>query len=233
MTSTMHAAMNAGRRILVVEDERAMRDMLVLALEREGFDVRALASGAGLDALLRGWPADLVLLDIGLPGIDGASLVPRIRAQSDAPIMMVTARSESEDRIRTLGAGADHYVTKPFELEVLLALIAAALRRPSLAERAVLVFGDVTLDTAARSVSRGSRALDLTPREFAVLEVLMRTPGRAFSKDEFLYHVWGVDYEGDGGVVDRFVSYLRAKLEACGEPRVIQTVRGVGYALRV
>jgi DNA-binding response OmpR family regulator len=123
-------------------------------------------------------------------------------------------------------------VTKPVELDELLARVSAALRRPALAERDALTFADITLDAASRSVMRAGKRIDVTPREFAVLEVLMRTPGRAFSKDELLEHVWGIDYDGDGAVVDRYISYVRSKLEDGGGERVIQTVRGVGYALR-
>jgi len=218
-------------RIVVVEDERAMREMLVLALEREGYSVRALASGAGLSELVRDDDVALVVLDVGLPGVDGISLVPTVRAATDAPIMMLTARTETRDKIQALDAGADHYVTKPVDLDELLSRIAAALRRPAIAERETLLFADVTIDVNARQVHRGERRLDLTPREYALLEVLVRTPGRAFSKDELLERVWGIDQE-DSGIVDRYVSYLRTKLEAGGEPRLIATLRGVGYALR-
>jgi DNA-binding response OmpR family regulator len=220
------------QRILVVEDERAMREMLVLALEREGYRVAALANGAGLAELVRDDDVALVVLDIGLPGIDGISLVPLVRAVTQAPIMMLTARTETRDKVRALDAGADHYVTKPVDLDELLSRISAALRRPAMARREALAFGDVTLDTRARDVHRGRRRVELTPREYALLEVLMRTPGRAFSKDELLEKVWGFEHEGDNGIVDRYISYLRTKLEAAGEPRVVQTLRGVGYVLR-
>ncbi len=219
-------------RITVVEDERAMREMLALALEREGYAVRALPSGVGLEALVREWEPHLVVLDIGLPGADGIALVPRVRGVSAVPIMMLTARTDVEGKVRALGAGADHYVAKPVDLDELLARIAAALRRPALRERATLAFGDLALDLDARIVRRGARELDLTPREFAVLETLLRTPNRAFSKDELLERVWGIEYDGDGEVVDRYISYLRSKLEAGGEERVVHTIRGVGYALR-
>lgn len=223
---------DAAPRILVIEDERAMREMLVLAFEREGYAVRALVSGAGLHEVLQSWDPDLIVLDIGLPGADGFALLPQVRAATSAPVMMLTARTDTSDKVRALGAGADHYVTKPVELEELLARVSAALRRPALVERDARTFADITVDAAARDVVRAGRRIDLTPREFAVLDVLMRTPGRAFSKDELLERVWGVDYEGDGAVVDRYISYVRAKLEEDGGERVIQTVRGVGYALR-
>lgn len=218
--------------VLVVEDERAMREMLVLALEREGYRVHAQASGARIGDVIRDRDPDLIILDIGLPGADGISLLPLVRAATQAPVMMLTARTETPDKVRALGAGADHYVTKPVELDELLARIAAALRRPALAETEYLSFADVTIDLSTREVRRAGRCIDLTPREFGVLDVLMRTPGRAFSKDELLAGVWGVDYDGDGMVVDRYISYVRAKLEGQGEERVIQTVRGIGYALR-
>ncbi len=224
---------NERPRIAIVEDERAMREMLVLALEREGYDVRALPSGAGLAELVRTWNADLVVLDIGLPGADGISLVPLVRSCCDAPILMLTARSETSDKVRALHAGADHYVTKPVELDELLARIVAALRRPALlGERKTLFFGDLELDVDAHELRVRGKRVDLTPREFALLEVLMRTPGRAFGKADMLERVWGLDHDGDWSIVDRYVSYLRAKLEAHGVPRVVATVRGIGYALR-
>jgi DNA-binding response OmpR family regulator len=219
-------------RILVVEDERAMREMLVLALEREGYRVQALATGSGLAGLAKDDDVALVLLDIGLPGVDGISLVPLVRAVTEAPIMMLTARTETRDKVRALDAGADHYVTKPIDLDELLSRISAALRRPAIAGRELLSFAGVTLDVRARDVRHGERRIELTPREYALLEALMRTPGRAFSKDELLERVWGVEHEGDSGIVDRYVSYLRTKLEAAGEPRLVQTLRGVGYVLR-
>jgi two-component system, OmpR family, response regulator MprA len=206
--------------------------MLVLALEREGYRVQALVGGAGLADLVRDDDVALVVLDVGLPGIDGISLVPLVRAVTQAPIMMLTARTETRDKVRALDAGADHYVTKPVDLDELLSRIAAALRRPAIARREVLSFADVVVDVPARDVSRGDRRLELTPREYALLDVLIRTPGRAFSKDELLERVWGIEHDGDSGIVDRYISYLRTKLEAAGEPRLIATLRGVGYTLR-
>lgn len=219
-------------RILVVEDERAMREMLVLALEREGYRVVALATGTGLTGLAKDDDVALVLLDIGLPGIDGISLVPLVRAVTEAPIMMLSARTETRDKVRALDAGADHYVTKPIDLDELLSRISAALRRPAIAGRELLSFAGITIDVRARDVRHGERRIELTPREYALLETLIRTPGRAFSKDELLERVWGLEHEGDSGIVDRYVSYLRTKLEAEGEPRLVQTLRGVGYVLR-
>ena len=219
-------------RIVVVEDERAMREMLVLALEREGYRVRALPTGAGLTDAVRNDDVSLVVLDVGLPGADGISLVPSVRAVSEVPIMMLTARADTPDKVRALGAGADHYVTKPVDLDELLARVAAALRRPAIASRRSLTFADVAIDSHAREARRGDRVLDLTPREYDLLEVLVRTHGRAFSKEELLERVWGIEFEGDGSIVDRYVSYLRSKLEAAGEPRLIHTLRGVGYVLR-
>ncbi len=232
MATVGASAAHERPRILVVEDERAMRDMLVLALEREGYRVQALATGTGLAGLAKDDDVALVLLDIGLPGVDGISLVPLVRAVTEAPIMMLTARTETRDKVRALDAGADHYVTKPIDLDELLSRISAALRRPAIAGRELLSFAGITVDVRARDVRNGDRRIELTPREYALLEALIRTPGRAFSKDELLERVWGVEHEGDNGIVDRYVSYLRTKLEAAGEPRLIQTLRGVGYVLR-
>jgi two-component system response regulator MprA len=146
--------------------------------------------------------------------------------------MMLTAHGETTDKVRALNAGADHYVTKPCDLDELLARVAAALRRPSIASRDLLTFADLTIDIPARQARRGTRVLDLTPREYDLLEVLVRTHGRAFTKEELLERVWGIDYDGDASIVDRYISYLRTKLEARGEPRVIHTLRGVGYVVR-
>jgi two-component system response regulator MprA len=231
MATVGASAAHERPRILVVEDERAMREMLVLALEREGYRVQALATGTGLTGLAKDDDVALVLLDIGLPGVDGISLVPLVRAVTEAPIMMLTARTETRDKVRALDAGADHYVTKPIDLDELLSRISAALRRPAIAGRELLTFAGITVDVRARDVRHGDRRIELTPREYALLEALIRTPGRAFSKDELLERVWGVEHE-DSGIVDRYVSYLRTKLEAAGEPRLIQTLRGVGYVLR-
>lgn len=209
-----------------------MRDMLVLAFELEGYRVAALGTGVGLTEAVRNDDVALVVLDVGLPGADGISLVPAVRAISEVPIMMLTARTETTDKVRALQAGADHYVTKPCDLDELLARVAAALRRPSIASRDLLTFADVTIDIRARQARRGTRVLLLTPREYDLLEVLVRTHGRAFSKEELLERVWGIDYDGDASIVDRYISYLRSKLEAGGEPRLIHTLRGVGYVLR-
>jgi two-component system response regulator MprA len=219
-------------QIVVVEDERAMREMLVLALQREGYRVLAFPTGAGLTDAIRSSDVSLVVLDVGLPGADGISLVPAVRSVSEVPIMMLTARGETPDKVRALQAGADHYVTKPVDLDELLARVAAALRRPSIASRETLTFADVAIDVQSREARRGTRVLDLTPREYDLLEVFVRTHGRAFGKEELLERVWDVDYEGDGAIVDRYVSYLRAKLEAGGESRLIHTLRGVGYVMR-
>lgn len=228
---TSHS-MSGPPRIVVVEDERAMREMLVLAFEREGYSVQALPTGAGLTDAIRAEEVSLVVLDVGLPGADGISLVPLVRAVSDVPIMMLTARGDTPDKVRALQSGADHYVTKPVELDELLARVAAALRRPAMAERTSLAFADVTIDSQAREARRGQRTLDLTPREYMLLEVFVRTHERVYTKEELLERVWGIEYEGDGSVVDRYVSYLRGKLEAGGEPRLIHTLRGVGYVMR-
>lgn len=209
-----------------------MRDMLVLAFELEGYRVAALGSGVGLTEAVRDDDVALVVLDVGLPGADGISLVPVVRALSEVPIMMLTARADTADKVRALQAGADHYVTKPVELDELLARVAAALRRPSIASRESLTFADLKIDIHAREARRGARVLDLTPREYRLLEVLVRTHGRAFSKEELLERVWGIEYDGEASIVDRYISYLRNKLEAGGEPRVIHTLRGVGYMVR-
>jgi len=223
---------SAGR-VLVVDDDPNIRSMLERGLRYEGFTVDLAPDGeTAVDALRRSSP-DLVILDILLPGIDGLEVCRRVRALGDdVPILMLTARDEVVDRVVGLETGADDYLVKPFAFEELAARARALLRRRLPAEGAVLQFGDLRLDPSTREVFRGERVVELTRREFELLETFLRHPRQVLTREQLLARVWGYDFDTDTNAVDVYVGYLRRKLEAAGEPRLLHTVRGVGYALR-
>lgn len=204
------------------------------ALRLEGFAVRTAADGAQALAAVAAEPPDAIVLDIVLPDRDGREVAARLRATGDhTPICILSARDEVADRVAGLQAGADDYLVKPFAMEELVARLQALLRRGApRAAGAPLRFGDLRLDPARRTATDGDSALELTRREFDLLEVLMRNAGLVLSRRQLLEQVWGYDWEADGNVVDVFVGYLRRKLEADGRPRIVQTVRGVGFVLR-
>lgn len=219
-------------RILIIEDETAIADFLATELRFEGFDVRVEHDGMrGMIAARQAMP-DLLILDRMLPGLDGLDLCRRLRATSDVPIIMLTAKGEVHDRVEGLNTGANDYVAKPFAFEELLARINAQLRAARPTPKTSLVLADLSLDAVSREVRRGDRAIELTPREFGLLDYLMRHPRRVLPREQILQSVWGYDFEGDEGVVEVYVRYLRAKLERDGEPRLIHTVRGIGYVLK-
>jgi two-component system, OmpR family, response regulator MprA len=179
------------------------------------------------------WPPDLVVLDLGLPSMDGVEVCRRLRRGSSIPILVLTARDAIQDRVRGLDAGADDYMTKPFSLEELMARVRSTLRRARLREEGErLEYAGVVLDSRARIVMYAGRIIELTPREFDLLEFLMRHPRQALTRDTILSGVWGYDFLGGSNVIDVYVRYLRHKLETHGAPSLLQTVRGVGYALR-
>jgi len=221
-------------KVLVVDDEPAVRDALERALGLEGYDVELAENG--LDALrsLAAAPPDLVVLDVLMPEVDGLEVSRRLRRTGDrTPILMLTARDEVSDRVAGLDAGADDYVVKPFALEELLARIRALLRRAGPAEEdGALRFADVVLDPATREVRRGTRAIELTRTEFHLLELFLRNPRQVLTRALIFERVWGYDFGPSSNSLEVYVGYLRRKLEADGEPRLIQTARGVGYALR-
>jgi two-component system, OmpR family, response regulator MprA len=216
----------AGSRILVVEDDRPIAAMLERVLGTEGYDVDV--AGEGNEALRRARerPFDLVVLDLMLPGLDGIAVCRRLRATSPIPILVLTARGRTEDRVRGLDSGADDYVAKPFHNEELLARVRALLRRTTPPEH--LRFGELRLEPASHQAWRAERPLDLTSTEFDLLEHLMRHPRQVLSREQLLDAVWKGEAESDN-VVAVYVGYLRQKL---GEPRLLHTVRGAGYALR-
>ena len=219
--------------VLVVDDDQAILVALERALTLEGFAVRTAASGLAALAAVREQPPEVVVLDIGLPDVDGVAVTRRLRGEgADVPICILSARDEVSDRVAGLEAGADDYVVKPFALEELVARLHALLRRRPRQPDLVLRVGDLEVDPAGRRVRRGSRDIDLTRREFDLLETLARHAGVVLSRRQLLQLVWGYDFVADGNVVDVFVSYLRRKLEADGAPRLLHTVRGVGFVLR-
>ena len=221
-------------RVLVVDDERAVRDSLRRALELEGYDVELAADGEeALERLAQNGEPDAVVLDILMPRMDGLEVCRRLRREGHRlPVLMLTARDEVENRVAGLDAGADDYVTKPFALEELLARLRALLRRTTSGSGEVLRFADLELDPKTREVRRGERSIDLTRTEFALLELFLRNPRQVLTRSIIFERVWGYDFGFSSNSLDVYIGYLRRKTEAGDRPRLIQTVRGVGYALR-
>lgn len=216
-------------RILVVDDDPGISEMVAILLESEGFEVSVCANGSKVLPLFRAERPDLVLLDIMLPGEDGVSVCRKLREESDVPIIMMSAKTDSVDVITGLEAGADDYVTKPFENSVLLARVRARLRRQE-PEPEVLQIADVTIDLGAHEVRRGEETIHLTPLEFDILAMLASKPYQVFSREELLEQVWGYKHSADTRLVNVHIQRLRSKVETDPEnPRVVLTVRGVGY----
>ncbi|BAJ30142.1 MULTISPECIES: response regulator transcription factor [Kitasatospora] len=239
------AEATSGARVLVVDDEPALRDALESSLAFEGYQVATATDGyEALAAVERDRP-DLVLLDIMMPRMDGLTAVRRMRSRGDTvPVLMLTARDAVGDRVTGLDVGADDYLAKPFELDELLARVRALLRRNALAAEAaartaadedggeVLSFADLRMNTATREVTRGGHTIELTRTEFMLLEMFLSHPRQVLTREQILKAVWGFDFEPSSNSLDVYVMYLRRKTEQHGMPRIIQTVRGVGYALR-
>lgn len=219
-------------RVLVVEDDEDIADVLRRSLRNEGYEVRTSADGVEALDVAAGFFPDLVVLDLGLPRLDGVEVCRRLRADSDVPILMLTARAETEDRVGGLDSGADDYLVKPFERRELLARIRALLRRRPPRGSASLQVGDLTLNPDTREVRRGSREIELTNREFELLEHLMRNERLVVSRERLLDEVWGYDPTAATNTIDVFISNVRRKLEEGGESRLLHTKRGAGYVLR-
>jgi two-component system, OmpR family, response regulator MprA len=224
-------------KILVVDDERAVRESLRRALELEGYEIELAADGREALYRLEGTTEpDAMILDVLMPGVDGLEVCRRLRdSGSKLPVLMLTARAEVESRVEGLDAGADDYVTKPFALDELLARVRALLRRTADEEGEsgeLLRFEDLELDPATREVTRAGRPIELTRTEFSLLELFMRNPRQVLTRTVIFERVWGYDFGYASNSLDVYIGYLRRKTEAEGEPRLIQTVRGVGYALR-
>ena len=221
-------------KILVVDDERAVRESLRRALELEGYEIELADDGiAALEALEANGEPDAMILDVLMPGLDGLEVARRLRrGGSRLPILMLTARVEVDDRVAGLDAGADDYVTKPFALDELLARVRALLRRTHEGGADKLGFADLELDPGTREVTRGGDSIDLTRTEFSLLELFMRNPRQVLTRSVIFERVWGYDFGFGSNSLDVYIGYLRRKTEAGDRPRLIQTVRGVGYALR-
>ncbi len=238
------AAPNSPATILVVDDEPGIREVLASSLEFEGYAVRTAPDGwAALAAVETGRP-DLVVLDVLMPGMDGLTACRRLRqADPTLPVLMLTARDLTWDRVAGLDAGADDYLAKPFELDELLARVRALLRRGALTsgdggaegggEDHVLEYEDLRMDTLTREVTRAGQPVDLTRTEYLLLEMFLSHPRQALTREQILRAVWGFDFEPASNSLDVYVMYVRKKTEIEGLPRLIQTVRGVGYALRL
>lgn len=215
-------------RVLIAEDEQRIVSFLQKGLRASGYSTVAVDTGPDAVALARDNAFDLLILDLGLPGLDGQEVLRRIRERGERmPVIILTARDGVEDTVASLEQGADDYMTKPFRFEELLARIRLRMRSDPLPETTVLTAGDVSLDLRTRRASIGSRVEELTAREFALLEVFLRHPGQVLSREQLLSHVWGYDFDPGSNVVDVYVRYVRRKL---GD-HVIQTVRGMGYRL--
>ena len=220
-------------RVLLVEDEKKIASFVRKALEEEGFTVELVYDGD--EAYLRAHTEryDVIVLDIMIPGRDGLSILQSLREQKNpVPVILLTARAELGERLDGLNIGADDYVTKPFYVEELIARIHAVVRRASGDKLAVLQSGDLTVNLITRQVRRAEEIVELTVREFSLLEFLMRSPGRVFPRTQILEHVWGYDFDPCSNLVDVYVQRLRKKLSPEGEPQFIETVRGVGYRFR-
>ncbi|HZF58380.1 MAG TPA: response regulator transcription factor [Rubrobacter sp.] len=223
--------MRPGTRVLLVEDDRSIADFVEPELERLGFRVRCAHDGpSGLEEATRFEP-ELVVLDIMLPGLDGVALLKRLRREGNrVPVVMLTARDATVDKVHSLDLGADDYVTKPFEMDELLARMRALLRRTEGDE--ILRVADLEVNTATREVRRGEREIDLTAREYDLLEFMARNPRRILSRELLLSRVWDQNFGVTTNVAEVYVAYLRKKVDAPGEQKLIHTVRGVGYALK-
>ncbi|MBO9344500.1 MAG: response regulator transcription factor [Chloroflexi bacterium] len=219
--------------ILVIEDDPAIRDLLRRGLSYENYKVTTANDGLSGLAAARDNPPDLVILDWMMPGLDGLEVCMRLRAASNVPILMLTAKDAIPDRVLGLESGADDYLVKPFAFQELLARVHALLRRTQPSSKPeILKFADLQLDTGTRLAKRGNRQFELTAKEYDLLEYFMRNPRQVLTREQILDRVWGYDFGGESNVLEVYIRYLRQKTEANNEPRLIHTVRSVGYVLR-
>ncbi|MEA2719571.1 MAG: two-component system, OmpR family, response regulator MprA [Candidatus Eremiobacteraeota bacterium] len=218
-------------RVLVVDDERAIREMLEISLEHRGFEVRSTADGVAALAETRAWRPDAILLDVMLPKMDGITLLAELRRITEAPILMVSARNELADRVAGLERGADDYISKPFEMVELLARIDRSLSRPHLNHPEVISYADVEVEIKTRTVRRAGRVVDFSALEYDLFVLLIRHPRRVFTRDHLLDLVWGADSTVGRSSPERYISYVRQKIDRGFSTPLIHTVRGVGYSL--
>jgi len=220
-------------RILVVEDNKKTAVFISKALKSEGFAVNALANGDDALAAITSTPFDVVVLDVMLPGRDGLSVLRQLRARGNrTPVLLLSARGEVNERVEGLNAGADDYLAKPFALEELIARVRTLLRRGDEAKSAVLRVADLTLDTTTRTAQRGARTIELTTREYRLLEALMRSAGRACGRMTIIEKVWDYDFDPGSNIIDVYVRRLRGKIDEGFEPKLLHSVRGVGYVMK-
>src|SRR6266446_2436727 len=222
----------AGGRVLIVEDDAEITDVLRRSLRHEGYDVKTAGDGVEALDVASEFVPDLVVLDLGLPRLDGIEVCRSLRSEGDVPILILTARAETEDRVDGLDSGADDYLVKPFERQELLARVRALLRRRPPRGSAALSVGDLRLNPDTREVLRSEREIELTNREFELLEYLMRNERLVVSRERLLDEVWGYDPLAATNTIDVFISNLRRKLESGGEPRLLHTKRGAGYVIK-
>jgi two-component system, OmpR family, response regulator MprA len=219
-------------RILIIEDDEAILRFLRRGLAYEGYLVDSANDGESGLVLARDQPPDVVILDWMLPGLDGLEVCRRLRTGGPVPILMLTAKDSVSDRVLGLDAGADDYMVKPFSLDELLARIRALMRRAQPARPKVMTFQDLSLDTGTRLANRAGRVISLTAKEYELLELFMRHPRQVLTRDMIFDHVWSYDFGGESNIIEVYIRYLRQKLEINDEPRLIHTVRGMGYVLR-
>jgi two-component system response regulator MprA len=225
----MSTAKDRSPRVLVVDDERHIVDFVAIGLEGRGMEVRGASEGSQALRLLEEFRPDVLVLDLMLPGLSGFEICKRVRARSNIPILILSARDEVTDKVNGLRLGADDYLTKPFAFEEFAARVTALLRRSGASPGQILQYADITLDVATREVQRNGRPIQLTAKEFDLLHLLMQHPRQVLSKRQILEAAWGNDYFGDANVIEVYVSHLRRKLNGPDESDPIQTVRGVGY----
>src|SRR5574341_1979868 len=227
-----HMTTTQPTRVLVIEDEDRIRQFLQRGLTYENYRVDVAADGPTGLTLARENPPDIVILDLMLPGMAGLEVCRRLRLGGPVPILMLTAKDAVGDRVQGLDAGADDYLVKPFAFDELLARMRALLRRATPSQPEILRFADLTLDTGERRATRGDRSIDLTAKEYELLELFMHHPRQVLTREVIFDRVWGYDFGGESNIIEVYVRYLRQKTEANGEPRLVHTVRGVGYVLR-
>jgi two-component system response regulator MprA len=219
-------------RILVVDDDHQILSVLRRGLAFEGYAVDIAENGEKALAIALQTPPDLVVLDIMMPGMDGIEVTKRLRQGSDVPVLLLTAKAATSDKVAGLDSGADDYLIKPFSLDELLARVRALLRRRQPVDAAIVQFADLIVDTGSREVQRGGEAIELTTREYELLLLFMRNPRQVLTRDLIYERVWGYDFGGESNVIDVYIRYLREKLERGGRARLIHTVRGAGYVLK-
>lgn len=219
-------------KILVVDDDPQISGLLKRGLAFEGYDVETASDGLEALAKVREKEPALIILDILMPGIDGFEVAKRLRRGSQVPILMLTAKGMVADKVTGLNAGADDYMVKPFDFDELLARIKALIRRQQSEQNAILRFADISLNPATRQVDRAGKSIELTAKEFDLLDLFLRHPRQVLRREQIYERVWGFDFEGESNVIEVYMRYLRTKLEAGGRPRIIHTIRSVGYVLK-